>query len=39
MRIAYRLDTNQRELQVIQDVPDDDDDDDDDDGDDDKRWR
>ena len=39
MRIAYRLDTNQRELHVIQDVPDDDDDDGDDDGDDDKRWR
>ena len=37
MRIGYGLGTNQRDLQVIQDVPDDDDDDDD--GDDDKRWR
>lgn len=37
MRIAYGLGTNQRDLHVIQDVPDDDDDDDDsNDG---KRWQ
>ena len=37
MHIAYGLGSNQRDLLVIQDVPDDDDDDDDsDDG---KRWQ